>query len=157
MTDHERNVLVWLAASSQRWLVMLAVLAVLALSWGCGGGALPTSPAHMTGAELQMLSFLQCFAEAKGLEGTVGLILFDQRRVHSGGGTVLCAAWPQDGTHTGDVECWRPWINGETQYPSGREELRWAAGHEVCHMAGIWDEGEADACNRELHATGVCP
>lgn len=125
---------------------------------GCVGcsGMLPTSPTDMSPPELQMLNFLQCFAEAKGLKGTVGLVLFEKQRVTREGGVVLCAAWPQDGIRTGEVECWRPWINGETPYLASRAELRWAAGHEVCHMSGIWDEGDADACNRTLQQEEVC-
>jgi hypothetical protein len=108
-----------------------------------------------------MLGYLQCWAEAKGLKGTVTLTLFDEERRTSGGGewpgaVIICQTWPRDDGRAGNVECWRPWINGETPYESGPQEMLWAAGHEVCHMSGIWDEAAADACNRELHQGGMC-
>ena len=158
---HERNVLMWLAARPRRAGRLLILLVLASLCLGCGVDVGPTSPSDMSPEELRMLGYLQCYAEAKGLRGEVSLVLFDHERrtderSQLPGSVIICQTWPRDDGRAGSVECWRPWINGETQYPSGPSEKLWAAGHEICHMTGIWDEAKTNACNVELHESGVC-
>ena len=76
------------------------------------------------------------------------LTLWDKPKPREGG-YVACEAWPG----SREIGCWREFLNGERY--AAHDKAPYAA-HEVCHLAGIWDEAGAEWCAYQLVVSGVC-
>lgn len=137
-------------------LLFLVLIAAIVLM-GCGGtGATTPSVVEMTQAEYRLFQYLQCYARAHNLKGTVELALFDGPRIDKGGGLIICQTWPLTNQRTGKVECWKQWVNGDTQYEVDDHAFSSVASHEICHMTGLWDEQSTGACASQYLNSGVC-
>jgi hypothetical protein len=131
---HERNVLVWLVA-----LVMGCC--------GCGAGVTgPTTELEEVFAEIA-----QCYADQLQL-GPITFATFEDAKPYCPKrgpcGYVACNAWP-GARH---LECWSSWVND----PDSVRDFHNYAAHEVCHLAGTWNEMEAELCAAELVSKGEC-
>lgn len=142
--DHERNVLVWLATSPQkRWLILLlAALAILSLTLGCGHASPTASTVPTTEKERMAVAFVAChvawhdtapievvFHQGRRVDGAHAWADYLGRRVH--------VARPS-------LEGWAP------------VDIEMVMGHEVCHVLGIADEKAATACASLAYYNAGC-
>ena len=136
----------------------LGILLSLMLGWTHCATTTPTP--SLTPREERMQEYLRCFAEEKAIRAP-GLLLFGEPRwvcQESSPGLKECSFVAcQAIIQSGNVRCWRAWVNGETEYLADDSELAWAAAHEVCHLAlKTSDEREAGECGKRLVESGVC-
>jgi hypothetical protein len=126
------------------WLIAI-------LLGGCGVS--PTSPTPTHPNEILITQHTQCYANYFKL-GTITVSFFEDERLvdcsadwgyDEDGDPLMCqiagAAYPG----SRHAEYYGPWVRGETD-TTREPDLEWAAAHEVCHMAGTWDEDQAKKC-----------
>jgi hypothetical protein len=161
--DHERNVLMWLAAHFdmqhlQDYVLWALIVAGCALMlWLTPGCSSPTAPSAIVDAQhTQMAAFVACFGKELGWE--VETEFTDEHRKIGAmdlGGWAACP-----GTK---VVIWDGWLLGtyDGYDAATRAAMRDIAAHEVCHSTGLCDGldrhgGKWRACYERLLGGEVC-
>ena len=138
--------------------------AFMALSslWGCGSPTAPDDPSPHPN-EILINEYTQCYGGYHGL-GRIDVSFSEESRMvpcQPGSGKECVAAgwaWPS----TRQVTYYRPWVRDECPRelcpgPTTREQLKEAAAHETCHLAGNPSEPSAIGCLHETLEKHSCP
>lgn len=138
--------LIWLAARFPNLMafglgaVFLTVALVL-LVLGCVS---PTSSSEVhTPMEKAAVAFAACHAEHQELGREIAVVFHDSKR----GDGAVAWAWPGGNM----VNLVRPWVNS-----TDLQQLELTVAHELCHVTGIWDEGQADFCAQLAYRDADC-
>ena len=145
----ERTVQTLKVAVLYALVYVVAVIILTVFLLGCGGARV-TGPT--TDLEEVFFEIAQCYATHLEL-GPITFATFENEKPYCPKqgpcGYVACDAWP-GGRH---VECWSEWVNDPANVAPHFHNY---AAHEVCHLSGIWDETEAEACAFAMVSKGVC-
>jgi len=129
-TDHERNVLVWLAASPQRWLVLLVALVILSLTWGCGHAPITASSSPTTEKERLAVALVNCHVEYHQTS-PIEVVFHDSRRRQDEAHAWADYLARQIHVARPSLESWAP------------VDIEMVMGHEVAHILGFVNEDQA--------------
>ncbi len=123
---------------------VLKILIGILFSFGCGIAERPTAPTLTHPNEILLDGLVQCNASHHGL-GHLNIFFYEDRQwltLPDGRlAFVACRAWPG----ADHIECDHPWT-----LQAARNELAFAAAHEVAHVSGIMGHGPVHALRARL-------